>query len=176
MNCDTEGCPNEATVSETVIRGGKRVEKHLCEQCARKQGLVVQQHVPISELLSKFVVQQSGGAAKSAEKSAHCPSCSMTWAQFRQNGVLGCAECYRAFESDLSPLIERAHEGGTHHVGKAPRRAGGAAAAQVVQTRLAAIRRELEQAVATEQYERAARLRDELRKIGDPRRGGAEED
>lgn len=166
MRCDTEGCPNEATVFETLIRDHKRVEKHLCEECARKEGLVVQQHVPISDLLSKFVAPQPGGVAKPAEKSAECPGCSITWAKFRQSGLLGCPECYRAFEKELSPLIERAHEGATHHAGKTPRRAGASEAAAVAMTRLATIRRQLDEAVASEQYERAARLRDELRRVG----------
>lgn len=166
MKCDTPGCEHEATVHEVTIKAGKKVEKHLCEQCAREHGISVQTHAPISELLTKFVMSQSGGGeeeqegAQPATRATTCASCGMTWARFRQHGVLGCADCYGVFEEQLSPLIERAHQGATHHVGKTPQRAGEGLA---LQNRMAALRRELQEAVASEQYERAARLRDELR-------------
>lgn len=163
MKCDTSGCEREATVHEVTIKGGKKVEKHLCELCAREHGISVQTHAPISELLTKFVMSQAGGGQEQqGEKSraTACPACGCTWARFRQHGLLGCDRCYEVFEEGLSPLIERAHQGATHHVGKAPRRAGEGLA---LQNRMAALRRELQEAVACEQYERAARLRDELR-------------
>jgi protein-arginine kinase activator protein McsA len=47
----------------------------------------------------------------------------LAFAQFRNNGLLGCGACYAAFEGLLSPMLARAHEGGTHHVGRKPRSA-----------------------------------------------------
>lgn len=165
MKCDSEGCTNEATVFETVIKSGKRVEKRLCDDCARKQGVAIQSHAPISELLTKFVMQQAAGAkAGEQEQAAPCPRCAMTWARFRQHGLLGCPSCYDSFEEALTPLIERAQEGGLRHTGKAPRRSEETLAAQ---RRLASLRRELDEAVVAEQFERAARLRDQLRQLGE---------
>ncbi len=163
MLCDTDGCGAEATVHETLIRNGKKVERHLCEKCARKQGIVFQTPVPINELLSKIVMSQ--GLREPSAKPGTCPGCAMTWAKFRQQGLLGCAECYRTFEKELLPLVSRAHEGGEQHVGKTPRRAG--SRSEILQGRLAALRQQLQEAVAAEQYERAAALRDQLREIAD---------
>lgn len=167
MKCDADGCQNDATVSETVIRAGQRVERHLCDECARKQGIAVQSHPPISEMLTKFVMQQVAAQEvkqERQEKALACPACATTWAKFRQGGLLGCPSCYEAFDSVLSPLIERAQEGNQRHTGKAPRRG---ATDPVSRARsAAAVRRELADAVQTEQYERAARLRDELRSLG----------
>jgi protein arginine kinase activator len=72
-----------------------------------------------------------------------------------------------------------------HHVGKVPRAAlersrrggdqeGAAVLGSAVERarRIEALRKSLETAVAGEQYERAARLRDELRQLGDRREGG----
>lgn len=179
MKCEGEGCQNEATVSETLIRGGKRVERHLCEECARKQGIAVQSHAPINELLAKFVMQQA--AAQEAkqqqqEKALACPRCGTTWAKFRQGGLLGCAGCYEVFEDVLAPLIDRAQsipdEERSRHVGKTPRRAGKDPIS--IARSAASVRRELTEAVQSEQYERAATLRDELRRLG-PGPGGAQE-
>ncbi len=74
-------------------------------------------------------------------------------------GQLGCPHDYEVFRSLLTPLIERTHEGATHHVGKVPTTAD---ATVQKQTGLLKLRRELQEAVEQENYERAARLRDEI--------------
>lgn len=153
--CDS--CEQEATVHEVTIKGGKKVERHLCESCAREAGIAVQAAQPISELITKFVMAHSGVRAE--PRAPVCSECGLTFAEFRQNGTLGCAGCYNAFEESLSTLIERAHEGATHHVGKTPKRAGGAIDRQ---KRIVALRKQLSEAIEAEQYERAAALRDEL--------------
>lgn len=183
MKCDS--CEQEATVHEVVRRGGKTVERHLCEQCAKKHGIAVQ-HMPINELIQKYVLQQQqgGGAASPPPASAKtCPTCALTYAEFRQSGLLGCPGCYATFSSALEPLLERAHEGGARHVGKVPKRlaqgapAPGRRATQRAQSipgpadqteRLKVLARQLEEAVRAEQYERAAALRDEIRRVAEP--------
>lgn len=161
MKCDR--CDNEATVHDTKVRGGQIVSQHLCEKCAAEAGLV------------------SGGVAMPSTALAPkpgvptCPSCGLSLADFRQGGLLGCAVCYTTFEATLTPMIERAHEGATHHVGKTPRnlleRAGPARDAilggpRERVERLRLLKKQLDDAVRAEQYERAAALRDELRRLG----------
>lgn len=158
MKCDR--CDNEATVHEVTLHKGKKVEKHLCEQCARGDGISVQQPAPIHQLLQKFVVPTAGAA----QPRQVCPTCGTAYADFRQHGMLGCPDCYREFEDQLGPLVERAHEGATHHIGKAPKRAAGSLDRQRI---VAALRRQLNEAVAAEQYERAAQIRDQLRTAGE---------
>jgi protein arginine kinase activator len=77
--------------------------------------------------------------------------------QARATGRIGCPADYDLFRKGLLPLISRQH-GATRHVGKAPRRSRVAAD----RARLRA-RSELRDAIALEDYERAARLRDMLR-------------
>lgn len=184
MVCDDCG-KHEATIHEVVIIGGKSIEKHLCETCAAKVGLGASPHVPLHELVSSFV--KTTQAAAEAIGQMTCPHCTLTYARFKQTGLLGCAGCYKAFEDKIGPLIERAHEGATHHVGKIPRgalarsREGGAERLEMLlgsleerTRRLDELRRQLAEAVSSEQYERAATLRDEIRKMGEiePARGG----
>ena len=161
LKCDH--CDNEATVHEVTLRGGVRFERHLCEQCARNTGLTPQHAASLSELLPKSIAAQAVVAPAAA---AVCPACKMTFAEFKQTERVGCPECYKAFESQLAPLLERAHEGGTHHCGKLPAsmRSEGMPASDRAE-RLGELRRQLEDAVAAEQYERAASIRDEIRRV-----------
>ena len=163
MKCDN--CNKPATVHLTEIRNGKKIEKHLCEQCAaQSEGLpAVKGHTPFNELLTNFVMAHSG---MQKDLGATCEQCGISWAEFRQHGLFGCEHDYDAFEKDLSPLLQRAHEGATHHIGKSPVRAGGSGTAPKPKRKLVDItklRKELARAVELEDYERAAKLRDQIR-------------
>ncbi|CAG0970100.1 Protein-arginine kinase activator protein [Phycisphaerales bacterium] len=159
------------------MRNGVRIERHLCETHAAEHGIAVQPAGKIGELIKQHVSALTQAAQA---KGNVCPTCRLTFAEFKQHGLLGCAECYRIFEGQISPLIERAHEGGVKHVGKTPRRvsceidesARAKAELAARAERLSRIRVELETAVRAEQYEKAAKLRDELRRLAEgPGRG-----
>lgn len=189
----------EATVHEVVIRHGKKTERHLCEVCAREAGLGAPAPIQVADLLGKLTSAQPPAQAKGPpgkpapakastilQAAAACPGCRTTFAEFKATGLLGCPECYRSFEALLGPLLERAHDGGMHHLGKVPqaalersRRSGDQEGALVLGSaierarRIEALRKSLEEAVAGEQYERAARIRDELRELGERREPSA---
>lgn len=185
MKC--EQCDSEATVHELRVVHGKRAERHLCEKCARNEGIAIQTGLSVPEIIEKMLEQspapakteKAGPAKKSAQHAAACPECGTTYTEFRQSGLLGCAMCYGAFEGQLGPLLERAHQGGAAHAGKLPKRAlagekapkAGKKAESVLggpeerAGRMAALRKQLEEAIRAEQYERAATIRDELRKL-----------
>jgi protein arginine kinase activator len=156
MKCDL--CNKPAVVHEVTVRSGIKKEVHLCEHHAREAGITMPGQQPINQLLTQFVIAQSGNKPPKATTKT-CTGCGLTFAQFRQTGRVGCALCYTAFEGELSPLIERAQNGGTHHAGKTPQRAGTSIDRQILIQRLV---KELDHAVASEQYERAAKLRDRL--------------
>ena len=144
-------------VHEVTVRSGIKKEVHLCEQHAKEAGIVLPGQQPINQLLTQCVIAQANKPTRPANKS--CLGCGLSFAAFRQTGRVGCAECYHSFESELSGLIERAQNGGNHHTGKTPKRAGTSIDRQLLIQRLV---RELDHAVAAEQYERAAQLRDRL--------------
>jgi len=87
----------------------------------------------------------------------------MSWSDFRQTGLLGCEHDYTAFDKDLTPLLQRAHDGATHHLGKVPTRRGGTTVPVKRQVDLNRLRKELSRAVEAEDYEKAAKLRDQIR-------------
>jgi protein arginine kinase activator len=159
MKC--ERCNKTATVHETEIQSGKKIERHLCEQCAREaQAIPGKPHTPINELLTNFVLAHSG---LTKETNTTCPQCGMNWAEFRQSGLLGCEHDYAFYDKDLTPLLQRAHEGATHHLGKVPTRKGGSSVPVKRQLDVARLRKELARAVESEDYERAAKIRDQIR-------------
>ena len=162
MKCEICGKAT-ASVHLTEIKNGKKIEKHLCEQCAaQSEGLSTKSHMPINELLTNFVMNHTGLAPKPQE-SLVCPHCGITWAEFRQSGLLGCEHDYATFEIEMTPLLQRAHDGAAHHVGKVPTRRGGSGVPVKRTADAAKLRKELARAVETEDYEKAAKLRDQIR-------------
>ena len=171
QKCDH--CDGVPVVTEVVVKNGKKVEHHLCEKCAAELGVTPQSHTPINELITKFVMSH-GSSKAPATPACACEGCGLTFGEFRKSGLMGCARCYDAFEAQVGPLIERAHEGGTHHIGKIPRRAGASCERQ---QRIGVLRKQLSDAIEAEQYERAAVLRDQIRRFEEseetgPERGG----
>lgn len=193
MLCESCG-EREATYHEVVVRQGKMGERHLCELCARRaaaEGMSqtggAQAPTPaesVQQLVTGLVLGKHA-PAPAAPKATSCPECGLTYAQFRERELLGCPGCYDAFERQLSPLLERTHEGATHHVGKTPRGAlerrraeGGEGAEEAVlgdvrerAARIATLRKQLDEALGAEKYERAAILRDEIHRLTGGRTG-----
>lgn len=141
---------NEATVHLTQVINDTVKKVHLCEECAAKSGLDVQSPVSLTNLLL--------GLTSSTEDVA-CPKCHMRRSDFKKNGRLGCPACYEAFEAELMPLIKSMHRG-TQHVGKTPPHFQ---EFQDPREELAALEEQLRVAVAAENYEQAAQLRDRIR-------------
>jgi len=152
----------QATFHMTNIESAGRQERHLCERCAVEEGLmqVAKPPVNINDILESFIAGSKTNAA--ALSGLVCEHCGISYVEFRNQGLLGCPHDYDVFEEQLAKLLERAHDGATHHVGKAPKTA---AAPRVARQDLRRLKRQLSDAVAAEDYERAAQLRDKIREV-----------
>ena len=73
----------------------------------------------------------------------------------------GCAHCYKVFASELAPMLRGMHKGVTHF-GKVPE---GSIDTHFRIQRIEELQGKLEDAIASESYEVAAELRDEIRKL-----------
>jgi protein arginine kinase activator len=168
MHLFCERCHKPATVHLTEISGGKPHEVHLCDACAQEAGYVQQAHIPINELLNQFLKNQAQVAESPATR---CPDCGMTWQEFKDTGLLGCARDYELFLNQLSGVIERAQNGGNHHTGKAAEAPNRSTmpkiddAVKLRQAELNRLKKELARAVEAESYEKAAQLRDQIRAL-----------
>jgi protein arginine kinase activator len=156
-------CGNQpATIHYTEIVNDKMVTLDLCVGCAQEKGLDVQAAGAyglgdlVAELIDDTVKDESAKIGR-----VRCPECGYDYSDFRNIGRFGCPECYRSFEAQLNPLLRHIH-GSTQHVGKTPVRLGGKSAAR---QRALQLKEELARAIDGEAYERAAELRDEIRRV-----------
>ena len=162
MKC--QYCEKPATfhITELTEPSGPAV-MHLCEEHARNF-LHKENASPAASIAGALAKQFDLGQTKAelAElDQKECPVCGISFFEFRNTGRLGCPYDYKHFEVDLKQLLNNIHES-LEHVGKRPKRAAASADshAQMIQ-----LRREMEDAIEREDYERASEIRDELKKM-----------
>jgi protein arginine kinase activator len=158
MQCDHCG-ENEAIIHLTQIENNQMNTYHLCEGCAAAKGLEPGANVgnvPLTEFLAQV------GRPGEGTPAGPCPFCGLRLEDFKKGGRLGCSQCYVSFEPHLNNLLRRLH-GATQHVGKVYLPPDPTLAEQ--QERLAGLRRKLDRAVQSEDFERAAQIRDMIRTL-----------
>ena len=159
MQCDV--CKQKkATVFLTQIVKGEMQKVNLCEVCSQEKGVTNPLGFAMADLLLGFGKEEK---IESQPQERTCPACGMPQTTFRKTGRLGCAKCYGVFGEGLENLLKAMHKG-TRHTGKVPA-ARATAAPPVVKNNLTELRTALEQAIAAEKFEDAARLRDEIRRL-----------
>ena len=157
-----ESCKQQqATVHLTEIVNGQMSELHLCEACANQKGAQVESHFGLADMLVGLADVGKAPEAERETTAKGCANCGMTYDDFRKVGRLGCSECYGTFKRGLSTLLKRIH-GSTHHLGKAP---ASLVKPGAMKSELAGLKRQLERAIELEEFEQAAQLRDQIRKI-----------
>ncbi len=151
-----------ATVHLTEIKGDKVQKVDLCEACAKNKG-VNDSSFALADLLlglgaSQEIDQSAGGV------ELKCANCGFTQADFKKSGRLGCPECYKTFVEGLEGLLKSMHKG-TRHAGKVPE-----ALRRTRETvdRMKTLQKKLSKAIEEENFEQAAALRDEIKKIPTP--------
>jgi len=151
---------NEATVHLTEIVNDQVTKLHLCEECAREKGAEMEEHFGLNDLLAGLADLGANLEPEVAD-IVKCPNCGLTYQNFRKIGRLGCSECYEAFKKQLIAILKRIH-GAERHVGKVPLQSG-----RVLDEAkfLQELRLKMDKAIQFEEFEEAARLRDEIRKI-----------
>lgn len=167
MKC--QKCDKPATFHITELTGPKPFEHHLCEEHAREYlNESSENGDPVGNLASTL----AGGMTKqmSINKAAAelkeldqqvCPICGISFYDFRNRGRLGCPNDYDCFSKQLDALILNIHGDQTHY-GKTPKRAGKETSRR---TLLIKLRRDLDDAINYEDYERASVLRDKIKEI-----------
>ncbi|CCQ93789.1 conserved hypothetical protein [[Clostridium] ultunense Esp] len=153
-----------ATFHFTKIVNGQKTEMHLCEICARERGEMMPGNpdaFSIHNLLSGLLSYNQPHASQVTSRPLQCPTCGLTYQQFTQSGRFGCSGCYHAFEEQLEPLFRRVH-GNTIHRGKVPRRSEHKLG---LKRKLEDLKRLLARKVEREEFEEAAKIRDQIREL-----------
>ncbi|MFO7319149.1 MAG: UvrB/UvrC motif-containing protein [Limnochordia bacterium] len=162
-----EACHKEpATVHVTRIVNDQKTELHLCAQCAKERGEIemnVEPSFAFHNILAGFFEPETVVVSHPSRPAAlRCSNCGLSLADYRRIGKLGCSQCYAQFERELEPLLKRIHRS-VEHTGKRPKRLAGGRLD--VRREIERLRRELQEAIAREAYEEAARLRDQIRSL-----------
>ncbi|MFO7941138.1 MAG: UvrB/UvrC motif-containing protein [Bacillota bacterium] len=156
----------EATVHITRTVNGETKEMHLCPKCAAAAGHLPwtsAKEFPVGTLfggLLDFTGGSEGIRSTTPTRRDVCPTCGSSYESFRETGFLGCTDCYDAFADVLEPLLKKIH-GDTIHRGKRPVGTPEESRAATIER----LREELQRSVELEEYERAAEIRDEIKRL-----------
>lgn len=156
---------NEATIHIQEIVGGKKKSMHLCSSCAaarQKESGIDFGPFDLAGLLYKLSGNQPAEQNENTPENKTelvCPQCSWRESQLNSSGRLGCENCYKVFSSLLNDALKKMHHGSSH-VGKQPSGKGTELGAWHCE--LARLQKRLQQAIAEENYEEAAILRDKV--------------
>ena len=180
MQCDV--CQSKtAEVFLTHIDKGKVQKVNLCKDCSKERGVEDPTGFALTELLEGLGTSveiekptpalapaptvnkdnQLAVTTTASATAAKCPVCGFSQADFKKTGRLGCSECYDTFAESLGSLLKAMHKG-THHTGKQPARV---ARLQEMAERMQSLQSDLQKAVKAEDYENAASLRDQIRRL-----------
>lgn len=177
---------HEATVHKQVIINGVAHSEHLCAACAAKErgagdpfasffqndlfgsGFFDQ---PFASFFAPFFQSVAQPVQQIGTESgiSPCPQCGTSWEDFQHNGFLGCSECYDHFKDVLPPLMRQLHSeqtaATTAHNAETER--------TVPMSAKEHLQAELERAIASENFEEAAHLRDAIKALEDAEKGNS---
>jgi len=150
---------NTATVHLTEIINNQIKEIHLCENCAKEKSDEFQSQFSFNDILAGLADIATHVEGKQEE--VVCDNCGLTYEGFKKTGRLGCGRCYKVFRRQLLPLIKRV-QGATHHYGKSPSTLPMEDEAEI---QLRELSNRLRSLIEKEEFEDAAKVRDEIKKI-----------
>lgn len=167
-----------ATLHLTQFINGQKKEIHVCEVCAAEKGYFThpEDANSLQDLLTglfNFDTSKMQHQVLNQINELRCKQCGMTISQFKETGKFGCASCYDTFSSRLDAILRRVHAGNTKHTGKIPKRAG---VSLQVKKEIHNYRAQLQQLIKTEQFEKAAEVRDKIKELEKQQRKEAGDD
>jgi len=163
MKCQDCG-ERDSTVQVTQIINNEKIVLKLCKECAAKRGFhspLDNNPFPLANFLAGMMTKEKPGksSASITKPDLTCPHCGLTFSEFSNLGRFGCGQCYKTFRERLQPLLRKIH-GSSLHRGKLPPMLSEEGTVIQEQERL---QEELRRAVESEDFERAADLRDKLK-------------
>ena len=158
-----ENCKkNNATVHVKHVINGEVKESYMCRECAEKAGFNTS--FSFNDMFKDLFNATAESAVLGNGMSGtvkKCPSCGMTYQQFRHEGKLGCGQCAEAFGVNMDSTLKNIH-GSSEHKGKIPHKSGGIL---MVKREKELLRKKMAEAIEKEDFEEAAKIRDRLRSL-----------
>ena len=162
---------NEAKINLITVVNGQKHEIWLCENCAKDissipffSSIAQNANFPFQGMLTEILSNADSNKVNidnNRIKEIVCSNCGLTYDEFKKTGKLGCSDCYEEFKVVLEPRI-KSLQAGVKHVGKMPKMKG----KELIRRRkLKDLKEEMQKLIVTEEYERAAIVRDEIKKL-----------
>ncbi|MBU1262755.1 UvrB/UvrC motif-containing protein [bacterium] len=151
---------NEANIHFKQVINNQSTTMHLCESCAEEIGFNLfsgPSAFPFFNILSGMM----GTPAKPQIKEDKCPGCGISFSEVQSKGKLGCSDCWQTFKKQLLPFLKEM-QGDTFHIGKSPK---GFAEKVETNREMVKMREELNKAIAKEEYEESAKIRDKIKEM-----------
>ena len=136
---------------------------YLCSDCAKNYKL----HDFKNDSFEDMLLSLFNDAINT--KSVKCDCCGLTFEEIKRSGRMGCGQCYQTFAQQLIPMVQKIH-GSTRHLGKSPqdslkietnKNSNVTDDVNVVDH----LKSKLKVAIDSEEYELAALLRDEIKRL-----------
>lgn len=165
----------EAHVQITQIVNNDKTMLSLCKDCAAARGFhspLENAPFPLAEILSGLAHSLPNAGAQTPVSTVSCPNCGLAFDDFARQGRFGCGECYKTFRGDLEKIMRKIH-GASLHRGKSPTfdtpatTGDGEDDPTIPVKEEERLEAELKKAVETEEFERAAEIRDKLKTMRD---------
>ncbi len=158
----------EAQVHLTQIVNNEKMTLHLCKDCAAARGFhspLDNMPFPLAELLSGWA-QNLPATSSKEDLLLKCPVCGLTFEKFTRQGRFGCGDCYKTFRNRLEPIMRKIH-GASMHRGKTPVISPEEEKSEMTSSIKEEERldQELKKAIESEDFERAAEIRDKLKTL-----------
>lgn len=162
-------CPHKKCIHVTDCGPNYKVEgaKDMCVICG--QQFLDPTHQPLPPVHGLFELFKAiMNAPQSVEpEDKGCPNCGCTLQEINQKGKVGCSNCYVHYKDVLEPLLNKLH-GSTKHVGKRPSEEKEPKVKKKIRKpkiNVKELEEKLKEAIKKEDYEEAAKLRDEIKKL-----------
>ncbi|HDY90228.1 MAG TPA: hypothetical protein ENH82_19175 [bacterium] len=155
---------NIANIVFTQILNNEKMVLQICTECAKEKGISVEIEKPSKPKVDSFIGSFTGIISEKDEKEVPdltCAVCGLTFAEFKKSGLFGCDKCHEAFGEHVSNLLKQIH-GTDVYEGELPDKLS--EEGETMQ-KLKKLRSELKHCIGTEDYERAAELRDRIAEI-----------
>ena len=159
---------NEANTHIVRTVGNNTVEMYLCSDCAKECGFET------SFSVSDFLFGDMLSSPFKQSKIERCPVCGGSFAEISASGKVGCGNCYKTFEKELYPTVARLHSLPLHK-GKSPKKSESVCEINeeekpkikrpTKKERIEKLKREQEEMIKCENFEKAAELRDKIKKL-----------
>ena len=145
MKCSNCG-KSDANIKYKQNVNGEETSLNLCSVCAEKLNLFNN----FEDIFSPMIIDLD----YILPEQIKCKTCGYTLTKYKSTGLLGCAECYSTFRKEMDSILQKIQLK-TRHIPEIKQELN----------EIENLRNKLKGLIEKEEFEEAAKIRDEIKKI-----------